>query len=167
MELTEIQIKFLNEVCEGKWTLNSEGEVDVNGSVFIMLGILENFNVSSIKEFGIQFGTVEGDFVVRDNNLTSLDGSPGIILKKYTGTEMEKFQLESTLSISGNNLTDYFKNIKYEDFSLWGNLDWYYILKEYPFLINIYRRNFSGNLNKNYIKQSLNEFPQTKLYYKD
>jgi hypothetical protein len=163
MELTQEQIEFLNGVCEGDWTLNSDGEVDVDGNVFIMGEILKNPKIYSIKEIGIQFGTVKGGFSISDNNLTSLDGIPRKLIKKYTGTTLDQYQYPSKLHISGNDLINYFKNIKEEDFPYWENLDWGDVLQEYPFLINIFK-NYSDRED---LEVCFEHIPLTKLYYKD
>ena len=68
-KLTAEQIDFLNRYVKGKWKLNDEGVVDVDG----------DFNCSSkgISDFkGIKFGKINGDFNCSYNNLTSLEGCP-------------------------------------------------------------------------------------------
>jgi hypothetical protein len=68
-KLTAEQIDFLNRYVKGKWHLNDEGVVDVDG----------NFNCFNrgISEFkGIKFGKVSGDFDCSNNKLTSLEFGP-------------------------------------------------------------------------------------------
>ena len=138
MKLTEQQIEFLDRVCSGRdnWKLNSNGEVDVERDVDIC-----HLNLTEIP---IKFGRVGGDFWCYGNQLTSLEFAPKIVGGK--------------VYCSFNKLTNYFKNIKEEDFSHWDKLNWVVILQEYPFLINI---------GKKYIKDLkgyLKEYPLTKIY---
>jgi hypothetical protein len=59
---------ILNMVVEGSYTIQSDGTVDVDGSVYIVgLGF---------KEIPVKFGKVTGNFDCSRNNLTSLVGSP-------------------------------------------------------------------------------------------
>ena len=139
-ELTEEQIEFLDKVCfhRDHWKLNSNGEVDVYGGVF-MAGM-------NLTEIPVKFGKVEVYFVCSRNNLTTLKNCP-----TYT---------EGLLYFSKNNLTEYFKNIKEEDFPHWDKLDWVDILREYPFLINISMK----YMCKDNWYVILENIPQTKLY---
>jgi hypothetical protein len=167
MELTEEQIKFLDEVCEyGKWTLNEDGEVDVDGWV--------NISHRGFTEIPVKFGrvgfhffchsnqlttlkncptSVGGTFNCGHNNLTSLDFYP-TMLNVYNKYKKWLFYCDD------NNLTEYFKNIKKEDFTLWENLYWNDTLMEYPFLINIGKMYLNGDG----LRYCLDNFPQTKLY---
>ena len=138
MELTKEQIEFLDMVCYGikYWKLNSEGKVDVDGSVDI-----GNMNLTEIP---VKFGIVSGNFWCFNNQLTSLKNAPTSV--------------GGNLYFAKNPLTNYFKNIKEEDFAHWDKLDWDWTLKEYPFLINI---------GKKYIKDLkgyVDKYPQTKIY---
>ncbi len=146
MKLTKEQKEFLNEVCYGrivgqKWTLNSEGKVDVEGSVKMFY--------MNLTEIPIKFGKVTGNFDCSENNLTTLENCPTFVGGNFI--------------CSNNNLTDYFKSIKEKDFSLWKNLVWGLLLQEYPFLINIWKGYFSEN--RNHLKFVLETYPLTKLYY--
>jgi hypothetical protein len=142
MELTKEQIKFLNFHCTGKWTLNENGEVDVEGSVWI--------KNTTLTEIPVKFGGVNKYFSCDNNNLTTLKNLP-----YYVGDWI-------FFNIQGNNLTEYFKSIKEEDFPHWGKLLWFPVLKEYPFLVNIGKKYII-----NALKFHLDEIPQTKLYYRD
>ena len=67
--LTPEQINFLNNYVRGKWKLNADGDVDVDG----------DFSCSDkeIPDFkGIVFGKVTGHFDCSYNNLTTLEGCP-------------------------------------------------------------------------------------------
>jgi len=146
MQLTEEQIKFLDKVCyvnrlrvRGyKWKLNSDGKVDVDGSV-----IITNLNLTEIP---VKFGRVEGWFRCANNNLTTLKNCPDYVSEEFC--------------CSGNNLTNYFKSIKEDEFPLWKSLNLGDILEEYPFLVNIMNKYF----DKDDLKIYINEYPLTKLY---
>jgi hypothetical protein len=167
MELTEEQIRFLDEVCNGRkhWKLNSNGEVDVNSSVVM--------NSMGLTEIPVKFGVVKGVFYCYDNKLTTLKNCPNVIkgyfqcgwndLTSIDFTPTSFSGKESFIGISNNNLTDYFKNLKEEDFKYWDKLDWEWsagILKEYPFLINIGKK----YLSKRKLRLILNGYPLLKLY---
>ena len=141
MELTKEQIEFLDKVCVGKWTLNENGEVDVDGSVDML-------SYMGFVEIPVKFGNVSGNFNCTSNNLTTLKNCPNYI----SGV---------AFYCSGNNLTEYFKSIKEEDFHHWGKLRWGWILKDYPFLINICKNYV---FNNEHLKFYLNTVPLTKLY---
>jgi len=143
MKLTQEQKTFLNEVCFGrkigrKWKLNSDGKVDVEGSVD-----MKNKNLTEIP---VKFGRVEGWFDCRFNYLTTLKNCP-----TYLG---------GIINCYDNNLKDYFKPIKEEDFKYWVNFNWLDILREYPFLINIMK----NYIDIDALKYILDTYPQIKLY---
>jgi hypothetical protein len=153
VELTKEQMEFLDVVCFDKWTLNENGEVDVEGTVD-MSGL-------GLTEIPVKFGSIRyiysdddewrpgWGFNCSGNNLTTLKNCPNSI--------------ENGISIRSNPLTEYFKNIKEEDFPLWKDLYWSAVLEEYPFLINIGKKYRS----RDDLKVYLICFPLTKLYYKD
>jgi len=141
MELTEEQIGFLNIVCEdSKWKLNPNGEVDVDGGVWMKM--------MNLTEIPVKFGRVDGHFTCSENQLTTLKNCPDYIGGNFW--------------CHGNNLTEYFKSIKEEDFPHWNNLIWGWVLEEYPFLINTTKK----YLDEDDLWCCLNEFPLTKLYLK-
>jgi hypothetical protein len=164
-ELTEEQIEFLDEVCEGRkyWKLNSKGEVDVDGNV--------DMTNKNLTEIPVKFGRVEGRFDCSNNNLTTLKNCPTYINGGFSSFDCGGNKLTSLEycpdSIGGsyfrfdiNPLTDYFKSIKEEDFLHWDKLLWWEILKEYPYLINIGKKYF----NRDELRHHLDNIPQTKLY---
>ena len=61
---------WLDENDIKNYTINSKGEVDVNGDV-----ILSGRGLTEFPSF-IQFGTVKGNFFCNNNNLTTLKGAP-------------------------------------------------------------------------------------------
>jgi hypothetical protein len=101
----------------------------------------------NLTEIPVKFGRVEGYFYCIDNNLTTLKNYPDSIGGSY-------FRFDN------NPLTQYFKNLKEEDFPLWGRLDWYDVLSEYPFLVNIGLK-YIPKYDRNLI---FKKCPQTKLY---
>jgi hypothetical protein len=149
MKLTEEQIEFLDKVCADVWTLNSNGEVDVIHS----LGSPNMSNViisgKDLKEIPVKFGRVDGYFDCSNNNLTTLKNCPD-----YVGGEFFCY---------GNNLTDYFKNIKEDGFKHWDKLYWGPLIKEYPFLVNISKKYLLRWNFGSYVKK----YPQSKIYLKD
>jgi hypothetical protein len=162
MELTKEQIEFLDRVVSGgrmNWTLNSDGKVDVDGWVFI--------NNGDLTEIPIKFGKVSKSFYCSNNNLTSLEGAPSEVGGYFNCFNNLLTSLEFTPSYVGgwfdchnNPLKDYFKNIKEEEFKHWGNLNWRWVIKEYPFLINICKK----YITKNYFIELVEKYPKTKLY---
>ena len=144
MKLTEEQIEFLDKVCKSSWILNENGEVDVDGGVY-MDGL-------GLTEIPIKFGKITGSFYCNVNNLTTLKNLPDCLVGGY-----------HTINCKNNNLSNYFKNIKEEDFPQWKWLYWFDVLQEYPFLINIGKK----YLSINDLKYILNKYTQTKLYLKD
>jgi hypothetical protein len=68
-KLTAEQIYFLDKYVIGKWHMNDDGFVDVDG-VFDC----SNKGISDFK--GIKFGNVDRHFNCADNKLTSLEGGP-------------------------------------------------------------------------------------------
>jgi len=163
MKLTTTQKGFLDNVCGGRkgWTLNKNGEIDVPHTVWCD-DVLRMFNVKSLEEFGIQFGEVRGDFRICNNNLTSLNGTPRKLINQYKDTEFYFGDHDPIIYTSGNNLTDYFKSIKEDEFPLWENLHWGAVSEEYPFLINIGKK----YMDRDDLKYILRDYPSTKLYFK-
>jgi hypothetical protein len=144
MQLTQEQIEFLNKVCGGrengvKWRLTSDGEVDVYGWVD-----MRNMNLTEIP---VKFGTVNERFNCGNNKLTTLKNCPNFI--------------HNLIEFYNNPLTEYFKNIKEEDFPHWDKLRYTLTLDEYPFLINIISKYLGDDL-----KWYVDNVPQTKLYLK-
>jgi hypothetical protein len=139
MNLTTEQIDFLNKVCRGRknWTLGENGEINSEVAVNIRGGI---------TEIPVKFGIVKGEFSCSYNNLTTLKNYPVFISGNFYCYD--------------NPLTDYFKNLKEEDFPHWGKFAWEDILREYPFLINIGMK----YLDRGDLSYLLYRFPLTKLY---
>jgi hypothetical protein len=91
------------------------------------------------------------DFNCSGNNLTTLKNCPYYVHRRFI--------------CKNNNLTDYFKSIKEEDFRHWDNFtigDWEDILNEYPFLVNIAKKYIKGDYVG--IDYFLKKCPLTKIY---
>ena len=183
MNLTKDQIEFLDRVVRGAWVINSNGEVDVDGDVW-----MGNLNLTEIP---VKFGRVSGYFWCPDNKLTSLKNAPikvggyfycgnnqltslefaptsvgGYFYcgnNQLTSLEFAPKIMGGTFFYEKNNLTNYFKNLKEEDFKYWDKLDWEGVLEEYPFLVNICKK----YTPKDYMRGCLEMIPQTKIYYRD
>ena len=67
--LNDQQRKFLDRIAHGRWSVNSEGLVDVQGDFYCSGQGLEDF-------LGIRFGKVSGGFYCGGNQLRTLDGAP-------------------------------------------------------------------------------------------
>ncbi len=143
MELTKEQIEFLDKFCKDKWALNSDGKVDVTKSIFIN-------RMEHLTEIPVKFGRVSGYFNCASNNLTTLKNCPDVIDIKGV-----------TFNFYNNNLTNYFKSIKEDDFPHWDKLHYDSVIREYPFLINILKKYFNS---KNYLEHYITQYPLTKLY---
>ncbi len=140
MKLTNEQMEFLDKVCYGResWDLSSDGLVDVYGNV--------QMRDMNLTEIPVKFGRVDGWFSCSSNNLTSLNNLP-----KY---------IEDGLYIEDNPLHNYFKSIKEEDFPHWDKIYWFEVLKEYPFLINIFKK----HSDRTRLKNCLRFYPFLKIY---
>ncbi len=147
MEFTDDQIDFLNKVCgSGIWTSDIDGNIDVFGSV--------NMSGMDLTEIPVKILWVMGDFDCSNNKLTTLKNCP--------------YYIKTRFIFKNNNLTEYFKSIKEEDFPHWEKLgysDWEDTLSEYPFLVNIAKKYIKWDYVS--IHYFLNRCPQTKIYYKD
>ncbi len=173
MKLTEEQIKFLDRVVIPSkidetfavWNLNSDGEVDVDGSIQMSGMEME------LTEIPVKFGTVNGWVNCSNMKLTTLKNCPRKITGHFavqnnnlTSLSHHPLNIDGGFYFEGNRLTDYFKSIKEEDFPFWSNRTfWYNILKEYPFLINIGMK----YLDKRGLKSILKRNPQLKIYLKN
>jgi hypothetical protein len=164
MQLKE-QIEFLNKAVKGTWVINPDGSVDVDGWVSLGLG-LEHLNLNEIP---VKFGKVSGSFDCAQNNLTTLKNVPVWVGGWFDCSSNHLTSLEGCPDYVGgnfdcddNNLKNYFKNIKEEEFKLWGLFIWGWVIKEYPFLIKI-AKNY---VSKERFIELVEHFPKTKLYLK-
>jgi len=166
MNLTQIPVKFGKVSgwfdCSENNLTSLEGCPDYVGGDFYCY----DNNLTSLKGSPIE---VVGDFRCYQNLLTSLEFAPSEVggvfwchNNNLTSLEGCPNELGGYFYCFGNNLKNYFKNIKEEDFKLWGNLNWWDIIEEYPFLINICKK----YITKNYFIELIEHFPKTKLYLK-
>jgi hypothetical protein len=172
MKLTKEQRDFLDAVCGGKynWELTYEGKVNVKGAVLMSSSGFISMGSLGLTEIPVKFGMVYGNFNCSYNKLTTLKNCPDWVDGDFTFSYNNISTLEDfpnyirfNVYMQKNNLTEYFKNIREEDFKFWGKIRyWGEILKEYPFLINI-AKNYMESIT---LRLYLNEIPQTKLYLK-
>ena len=99
----------IQELCKRyrikNYTINSDGTIDVNGSVHLY--------DESLTELPLRFNKVTGYFDCSDNKLTSLKGSPRWIggyfycsRNKLTSLEFSPEYVGGVFSCEYNNLTD-------------------------------------------------------------
>ena len=93
---TEAEIAEICELYDIKnWSINSEGLVDVNGDV--------NLFRSALTKLPLNFGYVRGDFWCKDNQLTSLQGSPREVGGSFYCVQNYLTSLEgSPISVNGS-----------------------------------------------------------------
>ncbi len=170
MFTTQKEIKnFLNKVCfddgeeyeEGNrmWSRTKNGEYNTRVDID-----MENMGISEIP---IKFKKCKKYFSCGHNNLTTLKNCPDWVGGEFfiNNNNLENLDyfpqhIGSKIYLQGNNLTEYFKNIKEEDFKFWHKLDWESTLQDYPFLINIAKKYTRITKLNNIIEK----YPQTKLY---
>jgi hypothetical protein len=85
LTLTPEQKKWLDQcssqraggIRPSKWTIDSEGRIDLDNDFY---AVGSSFDISGNRRLkslmGIKFGKVGGSFMIGNNNLTSLEGSP-------------------------------------------------------------------------------------------
>jgi hypothetical protein len=168
MRIKKAEKKFLNEVVKGTWVINSDGKVDVVGSVSIM-----NLNIPDCKTLPFKFGKITGDFYLRFSNVSSFKNFPDYIENdfwchnNYSLTSLEHFPeyVGDNIYFGANNgLINYFKTIKEEDFKHWDkvrDIDWVTYLSGGAYnLIKILVKYLPEESIKNYLKY----IPKLKLY---
>jgi hypothetical protein len=79
------------------WSINSEGLVDVDGDVDLSY---ELYN-SGIKKIPLNFGKVTGNFICKNNELTSLEGSPREVGGDFNCNSWKLLSLEGIGSVGG------------------------------------------------------------------
>ena len=92
--LTDEQRKFLDSVAHGRWSLNSEGLVDVQGDFNCYRQGLEDF-------LGIRFGKVSGNFWCYGNQLRTLEGSPREVGRHFDCDDNQLRTLEGSPRVVG------------------------------------------------------------------
>jgi hypothetical protein len=112
--LTDEQRKFLDEYAPGRWSVNSEGLVDVKGSFWCDSQGLEDF-------LGIRFGKVSGNFNCFSNQLRTLEGSPRKVDGNFWCYVNPLISLEGAPEVIQGSF--YFKNT-YFKYNLQSFLNW-------------------------------------------
>jgi hypothetical protein len=103
--MTEIEVdKICKKYGITNWSLNPDGTVDVDGSVYL--------SVQKLTKLPLKFGRVTGDFLCHNNKLTSLEGCPREIggsfwcyNNKLTSLEGCPTEIGRDFSCSYNQLT--------------------------------------------------------------
>jgi hypothetical protein len=98
--LTDEQRKFLDENTRGKWSVNSEGLVDIKGGFLCSDEGLEDF-------LGIKFGKVSEDFWCFDNQLRTLEGSPRVAGSGFWCSRNQLKTLEGSPRVVGGRFYCY------------------------------------------------------------
>ena len=172
MKLTKEQIKFLEKVTFGEtWKVNEKGEVDVDDGVTIRWNAL--LGKRNLGKIPVKFGSVNGSFDCSDSGLTTLENCPNIVngvfnCSRNLLTSLDYFPnyVSDKIFLQDNSLTEYFKN-KHSEFKHWDGIVPYFLLQEYPFLINVVREKMTIiNTNDNFFREIVNSLPQTKIYLK-
>jgi hypothetical protein len=85
--LTDEQRKFLDRIARRRWSVNSEGLVDVRGDFWCYSQGLEDFS-------GIRFGKVSRNFSCRGNQLRTLNGAPSEVGSDFScrGNQLRTLQ---------------------------------------------------------------------------
>jgi hypothetical protein len=87
------------EVCDKyvifNWSINSEGLVDVDGSVFL--------SKEGLTKLPLSFGRVSGDFLCNSNELTSLQGAPKSVGLDFWCQHNKLTSLEGSPQIVGGS----------------------------------------------------------------
>ena len=86
------------EICKKygikNWTLNSDGLVDVDGSVYLSYNVL--------TKIPLKFGEVTGDFKCDSNRLTSLEGAPHTVSHFFCNNNILDSLEFAPKSVGGN-----------------------------------------------------------------
>jgi len=117
--LTSEQIDFLNNYVKGKWKLNGEGFIDIDGDFSCFDKGLSDFR-------WIKFGKVTGYFYCSYNGLTSLEGAPkkvGLSFychnNKLTSLDGSPKEIGGNFDCSDNKLT----SLEFSPESVKGSFD--------------------------------------------
>jgi hypothetical protein len=95
-----IDIELLKKCVEGTYTINEDGSIDVNGSVYI------NNNRDLIK-IPFKFRNVSGYFICNDDQLTSLEGTPNSVGGEFWCSNNQLTSLEGGPSNVGGKFYCY------------------------------------------------------------
>jgi len=79
--ITEGQINFLNYGASGKWSIDENWLVNVDGHFFCNAEWSPNYTLDGFM--GLNFGRIEGDFIASAVRLTSLKGCPRYVGRNF------------------------------------------------------------------------------------
>ena len=89
--------KWLEEMEISNFTINDDLTIDVGSHVY-----LDNKSLKKFPSF-IKFGKVSGNFICRDNDLISLEGSPTVVGGNFSCSGNKLTSLEGCPITVGNN----------------------------------------------------------------
>ena len=90
-----IDIKLLKECVDGTYTINEDGSIDVDGSVYI--------NNRDLIKIPFKFRNVSGYFTCSNNQLTSLEGAPNTVGGSFNCHNNQLTSLECAPNTVGGN----------------------------------------------------------------
>ena len=90
-----IDIKLLKECVDGKCTINEDGSIDVDGSVYI--------NNRDLIKIPFKFRNVSVYFTCSNNQLTSLEGAPNTVGGSFNCHNNQLTSLECAPNTVGGN----------------------------------------------------------------
>ena len=90
-----IDIELLRECVIGTYTINDDGSIDVDGSVYI--------NNRDLIKIPFKFRNVSGYFICNDDQLTSLEGAPNSVGGAFWCSNNQLTSLEGAPSSVGSN----------------------------------------------------------------
>jgi len=79
--ITESQIEFLNYGAPGKWNIDENWLVNVDGHFFCNSEWAPNYTLDGFM--GLDFGRIEGDFTASEVGLKSLKGCPKFVGRNF------------------------------------------------------------------------------------
>ena len=89
----DIDIELLNSCINGKYAINDDGSIDVNGSV--------NLSSKKLTKIPFNFSKVSGNFKCTDNQLTSLEGAPNNVGGDFSCYDNQLTSLEGAPNTVG------------------------------------------------------------------
>ncbi len=99
----------ISEICKNhhiyNWTINSEGLIDVDNSVY--------FSNNGLTKLPLKFGTVTGGFYCCNNELTSLEGAPHTVGDNFSCGNNKLTSLKGSPRSVGGDFSTW--NTLYED----------------------------------------------------
>jgi hypothetical protein len=101
IQLTKVQMDWLNKCTRGTWTLNSDNKIDIKGDFSCSHQELTDFK-------GVEFGEITRNFNCSSNHLTSLKGCPQSVGRGFQCEYNRLTSLDgSPESVGGNFICRY------------------------------------------------------------